>query len=397
MKPLGMDRSEPRAGRIMALATRVVGALLVALFATAALYVTFVEDPLGGEPHALVPIEQAASEAAVKPADGKAVAVNRPDTPAAPPGERASAAEVEAASGVSVVRPDGGAAPTSIVIRVPDAFDGTLASAPDQRLVERTRHGLLPRTGPDGARSAEVYARPVPPPAAGGATPGARLAIVVGGLGIGQAATADAIAKLPAPVSLAFAPYGNDLETHVTRARQDGHEVLLQAPMEPFDYPDNDPGPHTLTVRAKGAENLGRLHWAMARFSGYVGIINFMGGKLTADEATLAPILRELGGRGLVFVDDGSSSRSLAEKVGAAVQTPVARADLVLDGVPRADAVDRQLERLEQLARQRGFAIASASALPVTVDRIAAWARSLESRGVSLVPVTNAFAQERRR
>jgi len=296
-----------------------------------------------------------------------------------------------------VVRPDGGAAPTSIVIRVPDAFDGKLAPAPDQRLVERTRYGLLPRTGPDGARPAEVYARPVPPPGASDAAPGARLAIVVGGLGIGQAATADAIAKLPAPVSLAFAPYGNDLESHVARARQDGHEVLLQAPMEPFDYPDNDPGPHTLTVRAKGAENLGRLHWAMARFSGYVGIINFMGGKLTSDEPALAPILRELGGRGLVFVDDGSSSRSLAEKVGAAVQTPVARADLVLDGVPRADAVDRQLERLEQLARQRGFAIASASALPVTVDRIAAWARSLESRGVSLVPVTNAFAQERRR
>jgi polysaccharide deacetylase 2 family uncharacterized protein YibQ len=197
-------------------------------------------------------------------------------------------------------------------------------------------------------------------------------------------------------VSLAFAPYGNDLEGHVSRARDDGHEVLLQAPMEPFDYPDNDPGPHTLTVRGKGAENLGRLHWAMARFTGYVGVVNYMGGKLTADEGALAPILRELGGRGLVFVDDGSSARSLAEKVGAAVQAPVARADLVLDGVPRADAVDRQLERLEQLARQRGFAIASASALPVTIDRIAAWARTLEGRGVELVPLTNAFTRERR-
>ena len=32
----------------------------------------------------------------------------------------------------------------------------------------------------------------------------------------------------------------------VARAREAGHEVLLEVPMEPFDYPDNDPGPQTL-------------------------------------------------------------------------------------------------------------------------------------------------------
>jgi polysaccharide deacetylase 2 family uncharacterized protein YibQ len=163
--------------------------------------------------------------------------------------------------------------------------------------------------------------------------------------------------------------------------------------MEPFDYPDNDPGPHTLTVRAKPHENIGHLHWAMGRFTGYVGVINFMGAKITADEAALAPILREIGSRGLVFVDDGSSSRSLVSPAGAGTETPNARADLVLDGVPRPEAVDRQLERLEQLARERGFAMASASVLPVTVDRIARWARTLEDRGVLLVPVSHSFEQ----
>ena len=169
--------------------------------------------------------------------------------------------------------------------------------------------------------------------------------------------------------------------------------------MEPFDYPDNDPGPHTLTVGAKAQENISRLHWAMGRFTGYVGVVNFMGAKLTADQGALAPILREIGSRGLVFLDDGSSSRSLVAQPGskgASGETPTARADMVLDGVPRPDAIDRQLERLEQLARQRGLAIASASALPVTVDRIAHWARTLEGRGVLLVPVSSAFEQGNR-
>ena len=198
-------------------------------------------------------------------------------------------------------------------------------------------------------------------------------------------------------MTLAFAPYGSDLDRQVAGAREGGHEVMLQAPMEPFDYPDNDPGPHTLTARAKAQENIGHLHWAMGRFAGYVGIINFMGAKLTADQGALAPILREIGSRGLVFVDDGSSSRSVVGQVGSTVETPTARADMVLDGVPRPDAIDRQLERLEQLARQRGLAIASASALPVTVDRIAQWARTLEARGVLLVPVSSAFEPGSRR
>ena len=43
------------------------------------------------------------------------------------------------------------------------------------------------------------------------------------------------------------------------RARAQRHEILLQVPMEPFDYPDNDPGPHTLTTRATGSGASSRL------------------------------------------------------------------------------------------------------------------------------------------
>jgi polysaccharide deacetylase 2 family uncharacterized protein YibQ len=394
MKPLGIDRPEPHAWRLKVPVARVA---LTAAAVAAGLYVAVASDPLGGEPHALVPIERAAGaglEAGRTPPEGS------PPTPgptaAAEPRGRASASEVEAQSGVSVVRAGGAAAPSSVIIQVPETAAGKLTPAPDQRLVERSRHGLLPRIGADGARPAKVYARP--PGMSGSATqPAARVALVVGGLGISPTTSADAVAKLPAAVTLAFAPHGGDLEKQVAQAREDGHEVMLQAPMEPFDYPDNDPGPHTLTVRVRPQENLGHLHWAMGRFTGYVGVVNFMGARLTADETALAPILREIGSRGLVFVDDGSSSRSLAGEVAAAAGTPSARADLVVDGVPRSDTIDRQLERLEQIARQRGFALGSASALPVTVDRIAHWAKALEGRGVALVPVSGAFEEGQRR
>jgi len=254
--------------------------------------------------------------------------------------------------------------------------------------VERTRYGLLPKIGPDGATPAQVYARPLGPPPA--TKPAGQIALLIGGLGISQSGTAEAIAKLPGSVSLAFAPYGSDLERSVQRARADGHEVFLQLPMEPFDYPDNDPGPHTLLTGPKAADNPDRLHWALARFTGYVGIVNFLGGRLTADDAALSPILRELAGRGLMVVDDGSSSRSLLAASAARAQIPALKVDRVVDTVLRADAIDKELVALEALAREQGVAVAAASALPVSIERITLWAASLEGKGLAIVPVSAA-------
>jgi polysaccharide deacetylase 2 family uncharacterized protein YibQ len=295
---------------------------------------------------------------------------------------------VETASGVSVVRPAGPGAPAeAVIIRVPDAMGTALSPAPDARLVERSRNGPLPRVGKDGSRALTVYARPLGAERGGAAGP--RIALVVTGLGIGRTATAEAMAKLPPPVTLAFAPYGADLEANVGQARETGHEVMLQVPMEPFDYPDNDPGPHTLLTEAKAAETSERLHWIMSRFTGYIGLVNFMGAKLMANDLALSALLKEVAARGLGFVDDGSSPRSLTGSVGPRTGAPTARADAVIDAVPRGDAIDKELARLESAAKAKGVAIGSASALPMTVERIAQWSRTLEAKGIRLVPVSS--------
>lgn len=396
-KPLGYEEARPEEGRRSRLPSLrlpvlpILGGFFLVFFAGVAGYVALFGDPLDGEPHALVPIEivvvpaRKAASAEMKDGPGEA-STQAPDR---------SAAEVESASGVAITRPNGEAAPGAVIIRLRESDGRKLAPAPDPRLVERGRYGLLPKLGEDGAKPWRVYAaRPAPPAPAGRAV--ARVAVVVTGLGISRSATAGAIAKLPPAVTLAFAPYGAELEKHVASAREEGHEVMLQVPMEPFDYPDNDPGPHTLTARGRSQENLDRLHWAMGRFTGYIGLMNFMGAKLTADEAALSPILREVGSRGLAFLDDGSSSRSVAGAVAAGLRMPAARGDVVLDGIPQAEAIDKELARLEEMAKRRGLAIATASALPLTVDRLARWARSLDAKNIQLVPVSAAFASEGR-
>jgi polysaccharide deacetylase 2 family uncharacterized protein YibQ len=389
MQPLGFDRREKRARRPLPIA-RVLGTLVGASAAALCVYVAVVDDPLGGEPYGRAEVER---RAAAPVEAGPAASTRVVDMPGRDP-VRSTALELENAAGVTVLRPDGSAAPGSVVVRVPTAAGPVrLAPAPDRRLVERGRHGTLPKAG-EGVRPLDVYARPAEA-LPGGVAPSGRIAILVGGLGISQTATGEAVAKLPPAMTLAFAPYGTDLERHVARARENGHEVMLQVPMEPFDYPDNDPGPHTLTAKGKAAENLDRLHWIMARFSGYVGIVNFMGARITADEAAMTPILRDIGARGLGFVDDGSSSRSLATTAAQKTGTPATKADRVIDGVARADEIDRELARLEEIARQRGVAVGSASALPLTIERLARWSKGLEAKGILLVPVSSVLRGDR--
>jgi len=357
-------------------------------------WILFVDDPFGGEPMVVVSTDTRPSPQPVKSGDApQASTVQKPDAVAPPTaladGERPSGAKtvtiIDGTTGkrqeVTVGQP--GSPPAT---KAPGPRVDTRQDVPiDPRLLENSRHGAIPKMAPDGARPAETYARPVKPQAGRADQP--RVAIVIEGLGIGANSTSEALAKMPAPVTFAFAPYGTDLERWVARARGEGHEVLLQIGMEPFDYPDNDPGPQTLLTTLSAEQNTDRLHWFLSRFQGYVGVTSLMGARFTATDQALAPILREIGKRGLIYLD-GSTSRSVAGQVAGAQSVPFAKADAALDAVPAAAEIDNALARLEATARSRGFAIGAASALPVTIDRLSQWIKTVDARGITLVPIS---------
>jgi uncharacterized protein len=317
------------------------------------------------------------------------------DAPAAVPAEKAglAAEAVERQTGVKIIRAGGGGAPEALVIDVATALNTGLPAAPDPRLIEQTPHGPVPRIGADGARPSEVYARSAI--STDGLTQGApRIALLIGGMGLAPRATESAIANLPGAVTLGFAPYGIDLARESARARAAGHELVLQIPMEPFDFPRDNPGPHTLLAGAGKAANIDNLTWLMSRFTGYAGVANFLGGKLTADAKALAPVLREIAARGLYYVDDGTSAQSLAMTLAPGQALVAARADVVLDSTAEPEAIERALTRLEAIARDKGVAIGVASALPASVETIGRFARALEARGIALVPLSAAIPSQ---
>ncbi|HET9714695.1 MAG TPA: divergent polysaccharide deacetylase family protein [Pseudolabrys sp.] len=345
-------------------------------------WAVLVNDPLGGEPIAVVETKLGSSPAKDGRVENGAKPTERTTT---------DAKDTSAAAKIVALAPPGSKTITIIdgssgarqQVTVPDNSPKALL---DTKLLEATRHGAIPKIGPDGARPSTQYAQSRQLPANKSNLP--LVAIVIGGLGISASGTADAYTKLPPAVTFALAPYGADLENLSERARAGKHEVLLQVPMEPFDYPDNDPGPQTLLTSLTSEQNIDRLHWLMSRFQGYVGLIGFMGARFTVSEQSLGPVLRETGKRGLIYVDDGSSSRSIAAQLAGTYNLPFARADVVLDSVPTAAEIDHALARLEMKARDTGKAVGYATAQPSTIARIAEWTKKSESRGFILVPIT---------
>jgi polysaccharide deacetylase 2 family uncharacterized protein YibQ len=91
-----------------------------------------------------------------------------------------------------------------------------------------------------------------------------------------------------------------------------------------------------------------------------------------------------------MYLDDGSSPRSLAGQIATANGLPFAKATVLLDAVATPNEIDRALMRLESIARDGGIAVGVTGALPVSIARIAKWAKAAESRGFLLVPISAA-------
>ena len=390
-KPLGLAAVDAKPAQ--RLSGRAIATACVCIAgAGAAAYVWITDDGRGGRPQAMVTIEQQkpVAPAQTDPQPTGSIVTTSTDGPA----QRSTGGEIESASGVRVVRQGGGEVPGARIITVPEAAPSIgLAPAPDRQLVEKGAHGPLPKIGANGRKPMDVYARPM---ATSSKLPAGapRIAIMIGGMGLSQNATRHAFDKLPPAVTLAFAPYGPSLAGQVASARERGHEVMLQAPMEPFDLAGEGPGPHMLRTSHDKSELRDNLHWLMSRYPGYIGIANFLGAKFLSDAKSVAALVEEANSRGLFLFDDGSSPPSLLGKIATAASAPHVVADVLIDAERNGQAIEKALLRLETVAREKGIAVGVATGLPDTVDRIARFVGALEKRGIALAPISAALARD---
>jgi len=346
----------------------VTGAGLL-LLSSAALFVAVLGDPRAGVPSAKVQLKREAAAEAPQPTGLEAFSAGafglHQDLAGQPTdGE----AVLTLPDGASVSGPQ---AP----VTAPVQTASPLPKAPLAGLHQPGPNGALPVIAPDGRTPAAAYARPFR--ANGRPT----VSVIVGGLGLNAATTRAAIERLPAEVTLSFVPYADNLQGWIDQARAQGHEVILEIPMEPTGYPNTDPGPYTLLAKAGADDVTAKMNWLLGRATGYFAVTNYLGDRFATSDAGTAAFLTILRQRGLSFIDDGS----LRRRPGAFSR---ASADRVIDETQDPAAIVGQLNAIEALAKARGSAMGAGFSYPVTVEAVARWTAGLEARGLQLAPAS---------
>ena len=290
------------------------------------------------------------------PADGSPMQVNYAITEAVAKGG------IEVLSGREEPGPDGGTA-VRLTLGVPG----------------RTLHEVLI------TRPARAHHPAEPAPAA-------RLALVLVVAG-DDLPEARALLARREPFTVAVPAIGDARETLRREARAGGHELVLQVPMEPENYPRVNPGPGTLLVSMGGRKIQGLLHDDLDEAGdGVIAVTNFMGSFATQDEPFMTAFYRELKRQNLPFLHVGpvprSVCRELAARVGVAYDEPDANLDLEARE-PRPAALERAFKAALERAERRGHSIVVLRVTPLS----AAWLeRALEPGAmgsVTLVPLSS--------
>lgn len=344
-------------------------------------------EPAPPEPAPSEPAAQAPAEAAPEPlAETPPAELPAEEKPAEEP-----AGEPEAPAQAAEDQPEEAAPAAEPAPEAPEAAEGhdaapqgEAAATPPAEEAEQQAAIPVPPPAPEQLAYWERYRQPFNLD-----DPRPRIAVVLTGLGLSDSATEAAINKLPSAVTLSFSPYARDLERWIALARARGHEVMLDLPMEPATFPNEDPGPQGLLTGLDAEENLNRLDWVLSRGSAYVGLASVLGSRFTTARSALEPVLKEVKDRGLIFLDRRTTDESLVSVIAEEIGLPTAINSRSIDERQASRiAIDARLAQIERIALSEGYAVAMAQPYPVTLERLADWATELTARGFVIAPIT---------
>lgn len=212
-----------------------------------------------------------------------------------------------------------------------------------------------------------------------------QVVIMIDDMGLGL--RSKQVEVLPGPLTLAYLPYAKNLPTRTSRAKKNGHELMVHMPMEPMNS-TLDGGPNVLSTKQSKAELIETLEWGLSQFDGYVGLNNHMGSRVTSDKDAMMTVMKHLKTKDIFFVDSKTIGSSVAAQSAREVGLPYAERDVFLDHEITLEFVRSALKKLEAKARKNGSAIAIGHPHAVTIQALKEWIPTLEDKGLTLVPAS---------
>lgn len=277
------------------------------------------------------------------------------------------------------------ATPPTTTVATPEAPEFSVAPI-NKNMLEATAFGPLPKKY-NNESPWQYYRHPT---TWNGKQPA--IAIFIEGLGLREEALQQTIETLPPQIGLVFTPYTQRLDIIMESVRQKGFEVYLSLPMEPNNYPQNDPGIRALMKKNTTQQNMDALYWILGRSSGYVGVVTLLGDAFTEQAWRIDPVLQELGQRGVLFADASSDTgRQTTAPRATQHNTAYVPVRARLDAVPTKQAILDILKTAAAASKQGQRVTLIASPYPVTLTTLTEWFASEEAAEIMLVP-PSAFA-----
>jgi len=237
----------------------------------------------------------------------------------------------------------------------------------------------------DRSETAEPAPAGTPVTVSSGPVHGARVAVVIDDLGR-SVDDLRLLATLGVPVTYAVLPFETETPEVTAELRRRHAEILLHLPMEPKN--GANPGPGALLERMTDDELRQKTIAALRAVPGAVGVNNHMGSLLSSEEGPMNTVLGVIGEQRLFFLDSRTSAASVGYKVATGLGIPAAERQIFLDGDPSPEAIRAQFQRLLELARSRGAAIAIGHPHPATLAVLVSEVPKAKAAGYDFVPVS---------
>jgi len=214
-----------------------------------------------------------------------------------------------------------------------------------------------------------------------------KVAIIIDDIGY-ERRVAEKFLSLDAVLTFSVFPHSPFQQRIIRKAHTKGFEIMLHLPMEPYEYPEVDPGPDALLTSMSPDELIDQLNKNLDAVPLIKGVNNHMGSKMTTESTRMYQIFSVLKKRGLFFVDSRTTPESICKPSARLLQIPFAQRDVFLDHVQEPAFIRRQIKELIRIAEIHGTAIGIAHPHLITYEIFREELPELQKK-VRLVPASS--------
>jgi polysaccharide deacetylase 2 family uncharacterized protein YibQ len=214
-----------------------------------------------------------------------------------------------------------------------------------------------------------------------------KIVIVIGGLGLSSQTTEYAL-RLINKITLGFSPYANNLSGWIDKAKYNGYETIINLPMEPYDYKTNDPGPYALLQNSSNTNNIANLDKVILDSYKCVGVYTTSDEVFSQSRELIAPIFDRLSQNNYIYLNGNKPADATLSKIAADYELEFRTVDIFINFEVNNQVILDNLNKLQDIAKDKGYAIGFINPYPTNIDVLEKWIKSLDPASYAIVPLS---------